>query len=509
MIWNRIGLLIALVAWSPAAWAQSDCSQKGDDTGALCQTVEQAAAAQPADLEDALAHWMRGYPADSWPRLLPGTRELLGNIEGWHYWRAFGRDDLAREARSQAQALADRYGVDIAPALAVHVGYEVVPRERWEGERLGTVDINRRVSDEPAGIAKLPEGAILRPNHVPVWWTGYPEAYLDYANRVLPEAIHKAFTQHPDEPVFRLWHAGFEDASQTWLLAGMIDAAIPKLAQAHPEMKTFLDDLKVEIVGTDLLTRPVISDAGDVFFMSDQSAPNTSKIGLIPQEFGVGAPEQVAARVPALVAALDQAQGEARVPLLRELADAGGIPALMTTVLDPAPMVASARYHSQLFYRPSGWTVVDRTGETPRTYHEGHPQRHIEFQLADLTKAEPPHDVDAVVITEVLPWLRLYASVQRSKAGLPFEEVQPETMAAFDNLAKAMRPGGTWLVDMHSAELLRGERAYSAPPLSPAELSALNEKTAARGIQTWVTVPTHVETIQDYRKRDRLPAYEK
>ena len=50
----------------------------------------------------------------------------------------------------------------------------------------------------------------------------------------------------------KIWHAGYEDGSQTIVLGAIVDEAVAQLSNRNPVMRKYLADLKVEIVATDI-----------------------------------------------------------------------------------------------------------------------------------------------------------------------------------------------------------------------------------------------------------------
>jgi hypothetical protein len=430
------------------------------------------------------------------------TGKLLSLIEGTKLWRSTGRPELAGRAERQARRLARLYGVDIAPALAAPVAYRKEVRhesqasdsvrDSWSTSRLGTVQFRRNVgaTDQSPGPDR-PKGASRRTVGSPLWWTGYQPAYLDLLYRKLPQMLEARFQEGSRDRTFRVWHAGHEDGSQTFFLAAAVDEAIARLRRTRPEMRAYLDRLKVEIVATDL-AQPLMRRGRAVEF-GVADGPYTTKAPLVVEEIGVGEVGRASRAVQHLERKLVVAGGAQRDKVLERLASSGKVGLLMRSMLDLAPGVSHRvrSYGDPLFtYRlaTKNWKVEDR--ENGGVLNTRVANRSIRFEFADLTKSRPGGKMDLVVCTNVLPYLELYDNVFRVERERG-QDYHAPLRSALGNLTASVRRGGALLVDFRSEEKINR--------LAQIDKASLSSVTA--GKEVLVTRRTSVSPLQELQDR--------
>lgn len=465
--------------------------------------------ARPQRMATALQRYVQDQKPIEKETVDRATGKLLSLIEGTKMWRSTGRQDLAGRAERQARRLARFYGVDIASALAAPVAYrkefryespapnsvrlapDSIPGGRRDPSR-GTVQFQR-----VAGVADLrpdpdrPKGASRRTVGCPLWWTGFQTAYLDLLYRKLPQLLEARFQEGSRDRTFRVWHAGHEDGSQTLFLAAAVDEAIARLRRTRPEMRAYLDKLKVEIVATDL-AQPLMRRGRSVEF-GVADGPYTSKAPLVVEEIGVGEVGRASRAVKHLERKLVVAGGEQRDKVLERLASSGKVGLLMRSMLDLDPGVSHrVRTHGDpLFnYRlaTKTWKVEDR--ENGGVLNARVANRSIRFEFADLTKSRPKGKMDLVVCTNVLPYLDLYDGVFKVDRERGQDHNAP-LRNALGNLTASMRRGGALLVDFRSED--------SINRLAQGDQTSLPKLTA--GTEVLVTRRTSVSPLQELQDR--------
>jgi hypothetical protein len=294
------------------------------------------------------------------------------------------------------------------------------------------------------------------------WWPAYQAAYLDLGYRWLPDLI--AGRLEADEaPTLRVWVIGYEDGSQVFLLGALIEDAIDRMKDrleqsAERLTQRRLNNLRIEIVATDLGLQ--LNREGRVFRLAGfepgrhagppgqgpDEAPLHQVSNLTISELGPMVAEKAREDVAKLE---DEIPDLRRIPAAKvdELADAGKTGILMERLFRPGLAV---RYYSgpRFEYRlhSTRWRIDDAGG----LLNDG-ADWSMTFSLADVTKAEPPKQVDLVVVTNVLPWLKLYAQALHEQV------VEQPFRRALDRIRQSLRPGGWILVDPRTEMSLDAE----------------------------------------------------
>jgi hypothetical protein len=297
------------------------------------------------------------------------------------------------------------------------------------------------------------------------WWPAYQAAYLDLGYRWLPNLI-EARLESDEAPRLRFWVIGYEDGSQVFLLAALIEDAIDRMKhrlkqraerlahEAQPSRalereRRRLDNLRIEIVATDLGLR--LKRDGRVFhlagFEPDEasvSAPSHEVANLTISELGPATAQKARAEVERLEGQVSDLR---RVPAekLDELADAGKIGIVFERFFRPGIGVRYSRSSPRFEYllHNDRWRIEDTEG----VLNEGATWSMV-FSLADVTKAKPPEDIDLVLVTNVLPWLKLYAHAFDEEVGeLPVQR-------AWTRIQRSLRHQGWILIDPRSEAVL-------------------------------------------------------
>lgn len=436
----------------------------GPELGAC--DLESPAAELQATIDEWVENDLEALPVRG--LLSPEAEAILSNVEGAHFWDYVGRKDLADRARAQARALAETAGVDVEQALSHAVAWS-----RVGGPSIARVDGKRRTQGFGKALSKTftrarayktdawPEDATRRlgaPNQY--WWPGYQTAYLDLAYRVLPEMLRAHVHDKPGQP-FRIWHAAYEDGSQTFLLAAMIDEAIERLSAREPALADALDQLRVEIVATDLTYALPRHDNTVRFDVDYEKVRDVFKSTVVLEELGPAETRAAGAEIRRLEAALP-ADGHASLEQLEALADAGKVPQLLGRVLRAAPAI-NLRGDWFLYDKPSGygrlfphvqyeiaadnWTITDEQGRLPHS-NGRHTMR---FELGDMTKTAPAGQFQLIVVTNVLPHIKLYDAELGQEHG---EHPMDDALAFLKN---ALAPGSAMVIDVPTEEHMEAD----------------------------------------------------
>lgn len=493
------------------------------------------------------------------------VENLLALIEGQHLWRAQGRVDLAREGleklrvleASLAKQLDQSISGEVARALAAPIHYissaQSLPKalhrpeeepngSAGEREEKATAASLRWIRADASAQPLKPSGEVEITRRIAStderWWPAYQESYLDLAYRGLPELLRQQLAREGQLDVFRVWHAGAEDGSQTFLLAALIDEAIA-LLMSQPDAAHLAEELgklRVEIIATDYAYMPERQGLIYRFDVSGQLGDLHHKWNVIAEERGsTPAGDDIArAADPATTVAEEQerlhiqrlisnsATAAERGVTLRTLADSGRAAELLGLFFTLAPEVdvpsgawrkqhpASAAKHR---YRLTDqrWRVVElHEGAPPRIVSPGSAKRLIRFEKGDMTRRLPTgfeqgDAFDLSVVTGVLPYIygyyrqqdeeNLMANRKKDVTGTrltPMEKAQ-------NNLAHGAR-GGAWiLVDPpteHAALAARG-RLHALDSnyenWSDAWIHWVRSTLAARDIELRLTYPSGVE----------------
>jgi len=392
---------------------------------------------------------------------------LVRAIYGAKLWEQYGDRGRARAALLAAQRQARRLGVDLAPLLAVPIRFE----GSWRALRL---------APGQAGAGKLAAQGDRLPGGHPQWWTGSPQAHLDLVYHKLPALIAQRFEADRRSgeaaPVLRVWHAGFEDASQTFFLAAGVEEAMNRLRRTRPEMREYLDRLKVQITATDHLQRP--RREGRRVRFGETEVVHQGKSPLLLAELGKGVGRQAAAEIRELERGLT---GEADPRRLDALAKAGKVLQLMGHMLDVRGVsvpggVAAFDYR----IKNRTWQIDDQVNGG-RLEGKAGDRRQIRFLKQDITRESPGarHSMDLVVCTNVLHYLKLYGgSNDQHRAGM-------------HQIARALRRGGAVMTD--------GWYSPASLDKHPAFVRALERGQR----QVWVAHPDRLGTLTAAAARAR------
>ena len=446
--------------------------------------------------------------------LYPETVEhLLASIEGRHLWRARGREDLAGEAlvsaRNLEASLARQLDHDFSGLLeeALLAPVRYLPRAQqlkeavyWPGVRERPKKLDGKDERTPPMTLRwvrsnAPEEVAWEPGDVPItrrvgsndvrWWPAFQEAYLDLAYQGFPELLRRRLAADGRLDVFRVWHAGSEDGSQTFLLAAILDEALAVLA-ADPELGDLaeeLRELRIEVIATDYAYMPdrrgntyrfdVSGSIGDILhkwnLIAEESSPPSPRNGRAGRPWGDPADER--SRI------LDQLQSatapDERGRVLRSLADDGWTGELLGRFIELAPAVdvpsgdwlqdhpgGAAKHRYRLVDKR--WRVVElREGGPPEVVRPGTGRRLIRFEKGDMTQDLPSgfEDGDAFdmsVVTNVLSYIYGYYVQQggRSLKAYRGEEVPGTRLTpmeeAQNKLVKGSRAGAWILMDVYT-----------------------------------------------------------
>ncbi|MCA9666017.1 MAG: hypothetical protein KC503_10530 [Myxococcales bacterium] len=470
-------------------WTEKDIVSAGFSGSEFRLAAKHAArVGTPKLLEQVLGAFER----DNRPRLsTKGQKDLLGALEGVMFWRSSGDASKVRYATKRARAVAKGLGVDIEKALAADVGYSLERRD-YDGPRdsagYNGKDKPRKIPfvalrrGRAADVIKLPAETTRQVPRNPLWWTGNQTAYVDLLKRRLPQLLVARAKQNPDKPVFRIWHAGHEDASQTFVLAAMADEAIATLTKQRPDLAPALRRMKVEIYATDL-GHKVQRRGRNVSFALDRAAPLADKTPMHLALFGKGEAAKAARELRELDKGFDKLGARGRVARMQKIADVGKMAQLVGRMLEPTALMAGTlhgQFTNQFRLKSTRWRIVD--GENGGTLNKRARTRVINFSLGDLTKSAPTSDVDLAVCSNVLPYLGLYDSrfdINEIKGWGNHNKV---LASAVTNLVGSLRKGGALLMDV-KAELHVAREAADAA------------KQVSRGKHLWVTRSNSIERL--------------
>jgi hypothetical protein len=357
---------------------------------------------------------------------------LLKTIYTARFWEQYGDRGRSQAALRSAQRQAGRLGLDLRPLLAIPVKFEGSGFAGTYGLTPGAPGAERLALKGDSG--RLPGGRLQ-------WWTGTPQAHLDLVYNKLPELIVQRFERDRGEhkPVLRVWHAGFEDGSQTLFLAAGVEEAITRLRRTRPEMRSYLDRLTVEIDATDHLQR--LQRAGRTIHFSDTEVVSATKSPLALAEFGRDQVRQAKQELRGLERGLT---GEVDPTRLDALARAGKVGQLMGRVLELRGIsVPGRKVDFSYRIKSGGWRIEDQVngGVIPGKAGD---RRRIRFLRQDITRQSPgaKHSMDLVVCTNVLAYLHLYGG-QDNKMG-----------AGLRQIAGSLRRGGALMIDGWNSEFL-------------------------------------------------------
>jgi hypothetical protein len=304
------------------------------------------------------------------------------------------------------------------------------------------------------------------------WWPAYQAAYLDLGYRWIPKLIEARLGSDEAKPL-RFWVIGYEDGSQVFLLAALIEDAVDRIKrrlaqraegpanQRQPggpveHERRRLEDLRVEIVATDLGLR--LDRDSRVFHLAgfepeaqagppdeaSVSAPTHDVANLTISELGPAAAREARAEVERVEGQVPDLR---RIPAekLDELANAGKVGILFERFFRPGTGVRYSQNSPRFEYllHNDRWRIEDTEG----VLNEGATWS-MTFSLADVTQAEPPEAIDLVLVTNVLPWLKLYAQAfDEEVAELPVQR-------AWNRIQRSLRSGGWILIDPRSEAVL-------------------------------------------------------
>ncbi len=448
--------------------------------------------------------------------LYPETVEhLLAFIEGRHLWRARGREDLAAEAlvsaRKLGASLSRQFDYEFSPmleeALSAPVRYlpaaqQLKEEVYWPGGREGPESLNGKSEHTvPMTLRWVrssgPEEAPWEPGDVAItrrvgsndyrWWPTFQEAYLDLAYQGLPELLRRRLAEDGRLDVFRVWHAGSEDGSQTFLLAAILDEALALLAEdpGLGDLAEELSELTIEVIATDYAYMPdrrgntyrfdASGGLGDILHKwnliaqeSSPPSPRSENVGPDPDRTGHHWIDPAVERSRILGELRGANAPHERGRILRSLADDGWTGELLGRFIGFAPEVdvpagnwlldhpgAAAKHRYRLVDKR--WRIVElREDGSPEVVRPGTGRRLIRFEKGDMTQ-DLPHgfeDGDAFdmsVVTNVLAYIYVYYMQQggRSLKAHSGEEVLEARLTpmeeAQDKLVKGSR-AGAWIV---------------------------------------------------------------
>jgi hypothetical protein len=458
------------------------------------------------------------------------VENMLALIEGQHLWRDQGRVYLAQEAKLKLNtltaALSRQLGQDftaelaralVAPVRYIRVAQPLKKTVYWpEGARSKLREWQSGVQ-APASLRWVRTAAQgeseKRLNGTGLtsrvgsnderWWPASQEAYLDLAYRGLPELLRRQLSREGVLEVFRIWHAGSEDGSQTFLLAALLDEAVEQLASApgSADLLQELQNLRIEIIATDYAYMPdrqgltyrfdVSGHIGDLHHKwnliaaENPARPQTKGAailnhGVISHASSTGSQPLAA---PGDMLATPSMQRE-RGLLLRSWADDGRVGELMGRLLALAPevdvpsgqwlrnKVQTVAKHRYRFINQH-WRIVELHGAHAQVVTSGTPDRLMRFEKGDMTSSLPRgfEDGDAfdlIVVTSVLPYIYGYYR-QQGDASLGQNRSRDHTgtrltpmEAAQSLLQKGARTGGWIIVDQATEEaaMEAGERSH-------------------------------------------------
>jgi hypothetical protein len=418
--------------------------------------------------------------------------DLVKSIYAHHLWTRQGQRRKSRTALAAARKSADALHVALEPLLKIPVSISQVDGG-YSLARAGGGGGARARRGQCQG-----ERTFLPPGHSR-WWTGNPGAYLDLVYRRLPGLIVDRLERAgrgASDPTLRIWHVGYDDASQTFFLAAAVAEVVARLTRARPELRERLKQLRVEITATDFLQRP--ARRGRVFRFGGGERIRQAKSPLLLSEFGSAAETRgTRRRIRVLERRLPAAPGEADAEAMQQLARAGKVGQLLERFFTLSSRVELSRAGQPLSKAPPTpppalllpahhlqdrrWRVEDRAnGGLLNRAARG---RRIRFVLSDVTReAAGRLDQDLVVCTNVLTYLGAYGG---SNSELP---------AALDRIEGALHPRGALLVDGITAASLRSRQP------------AFVQKMARGRRSLWVT--TSAGLVEDVRQisRERMGA---
>lgn len=377
---------------------------------------------------------------------VPQAVGLVESIYNVQLWKQMGDRNKERSAMVRASRQARKLGVDLQRLMQIPVHAES-----------GHAGFRMRQGQPRDGALSRYGGR--KPGGHPQWWTGRPAAYLDLVYRRLPQLIERRFAEFKKSgrtETLRVWHAGYEDTSQTLFLAAGLDEAMARLQRSRPEMRRFLDQLKVEIVATDHLQKP--ARRGRNFRFAETEKHVQLKSPMLLAEFGRAEAGKAKREIHQLEAQLPARLAEPRREQMKQLAEAGKVGQIMGRVLDLGPRMQGVRRKTEQWsagqaelspsyrLRDRRWRIEDRVNGG--VINAGARKRSIRFQLSDITKEAPGRNMDLVVCTNVLTYLHTYGG---SNEQLP---------QALSQISRSLKRGGALLVDGATThQVLKGDQS--------------------------------------------------
>ncbi|MCC6747170.1 MAG: methyltransferase domain-containing protein [Deltaproteobacteria bacterium] len=414
----------------------------------------------------------------------PALERVARNIVAARFWEQYGRPERAKRAKATAERLGTSLGLDLQAAFAVPFTFTA-----------GYGAYERRPVPSPSKGVSTPEAPLERsgPRRTsghPQWWTGAPAAHLELVYRGLPALLKRRFEDfRAGKPAgtLRVWHAGFEDTSQTFFLAAALDEAVRRTARAHPEMRPFLAQLELEIVATDHLQQP--KRRGRSFTFGDTEVVHELKSSLVLDEFGRAVPGKARAELKALERASGaDLEAQPTPELLSKLADAGKVPELLGRFFGLGELRTVERSLVGFAYRLKDrrWRIED-TINGITTNPSAKPGRRIRFVRADLTAPTAPlaaGSADLVLCTNVLPYLALYGEKRRA------DRDTRGLQSAMAQIQQVLKPTGALAVD-----------SWSSPYLIEEALPGLLGQMEQRGQSIWVATHNALVSLEQHLAR--------
>jgi hypothetical protein len=424
--------------------------------------------------------------------LSPAGARVVRLVQGAHLWSFLG--DARRHAAARGAAIRESraLGADAGRALSAPISHRWVrgrvPQRSSDGR---TIELPARRAGGQEASSRAPVRVVRVDAHAkrageddpPLvvgsrrvatdkadWWPAYQTAYLDLGYRWLPKRIERRLGTDA-APALRFWVVGYEDGSQVFLLAALIEDAIDRVRRVLEERAGHiaqggvvqalrrLEALRIEIVATDLgLT---LDRDGRVFHLagfgpgtgrdaSSAAVPSQEVANLTVSELGPAAAREARAEVERLERGI--LRGQVTAEKLDALADAGKTGILFERFFRPGIEIRYAGSSPRFEYHLHNdrWRIEDGAG----VLNEG-ARWSMTFSQADVTRAEPPAEIDGVVVTNVLPWLELYAEA------LDGRRAKHPVRRAWSRIGRSVRSGGWILIDPLSERVL--DPAWAAP----------------------------------------------